>query len=264
MTLPRLSLSLALLAALLGFAAPAAAEAPGRAESGGLRLEDRARIDVPDGLISYFGSAAQDEAKANGRPADVGLALFARTQTADPITLRVVWHPEPFKPVEAAPSLDAARTAINDEIARTRPRIGTAGTAVQFSDWVEEPALNAETHMVRRSYSVETRPESGNGTAFVYRASAYGRSGHYELIVEASADRAMGTAAVYESALRSFQFLPGHTYAEGLKDFRTIPTGMSDTAKIKLTVFLVSLALVILLLVALYWVIVKQRIHERV
>ena len=228
-------------------------------------LDGRAEIVVPQGVVAFLGPEARNQSEARGQAAGDDLALYATDLSpSDPIVVTVRWVPGTFAKVADAPTPDEAREAVNRDIAQFRPRIGSAGVATQFSEWIEQPTLNAETHVLRQSYSVETDHDGRTGTGFSYRATAYGRTGRYEIAVRASADRALLTPAIYDKLVETFHFLPGHTYAEGETDLKNAPPPPPpEGSTLKLYIFLAALVLVIALVGGLFWLLVWSRLHDR-
>lgn len=257
------------LAVVLGLTllAPATAQ-PSRAEAlkaGSVAtLDGRAEVVVPQGVVAFLGPEARSQSEARGQVAESDLVLYGTDLApSDPIVVTVRWVPGTFAKVEEAPAPDEAREAVNRDIARSRPRIGSAGVATQFSEWIEQPTLNAETHVLRQSYSVETEHDGRTGTAFSYRATAYGRAGHYEIAVRASADRALLTPAIYDKLVETFHFLPGHTYAEGETDLKNAPPPPGpERSNVKIFVFLAALLLVVAVVGGLFWLLIWPRLSD--
>jgi uncharacterized membrane-anchored protein len=223
-----------------------------------LDLPGQASVTLPDGFTAAQGDAARDARTRAYQPPRSGEVLFATDgQSADPILVSLVWRPVGYAKVTEAPGDEAARAAINADILASPTYFGPSGIAAQMSDWIEPPTFDPKTHLLRDSYSVETRTRDGNGTAFTYRATVYGGAGRYEIRVHASADRAMQAPAVYETLVQSLHFKPGATYEEGEAESAPIFTfAAAEQSNLKTYIFLVALATVLCLLGALFWIIV--------
>lgn len=258
--------SLALVLGLLALAPATAQQSRAEAQKAGsvVTLDGRAEVVVPQGVVAFLGPEARSQSEARGQAAESDLALFGTDLApSDPIVVTVRWVPGTFAKVEDAPTPDEARETLNRDIAQSRPRIGSAGVATQFSEWIEQPTLSAETRILRQSYSVETERDGRTGTGFTYRATAYGRAGHYEIAVRASADRALLTPAIYNTLVETFHFLPGHTYAEGETDLKNAPPPpAAERNNVKILVFLAALLLVVAIVGGLFWLLVWPRLRD--
>lgn len=262
---------IALLVLSLGTFPAQAAEVGGPARGDGIApagsiapLGERARIEIPAGVTAYLGTQAAARRAALGQPEQVGVALFATdADRTDPILITVRWRPLPYRAITEAPAPDDAQAAINREIAAAPSRIGSAGIATQFSDWIEKPSLAPDTRVIRASYSIETRIAGRTGTAFAYQALAYGAQGAYDILVESSAERAGETPGLYERLVDGFRFLPGHTYADGAPTpIFLMPTDPVQKNNLKLTLFLLALTAFVGTIGMLFWIIVWPRLRE--